>query len=116
MTYEPTIGSYDQDFIGNWYSNFKDFSFALVGQVVSFCDKTTKETDIKINDTELIQTTNLSQTITKNVNTASVTNIGQEENISLITVINFVEQTMATSKYGEQLKTQLDFSLTQQAM
>lgn len=94
----------------------KIFPSSQWDQVVSFCDKTTKETDIKINDTELIQTTNLSQTITKNVITASVTNIGQEENISLITVINFVEQTMTTSKYGEQLKTQLDFSLTQQAM
>ena len=114
LTYEPTIGNYDQDFIDNWYSDFKDFSLVLAGQVVSFCDKTTDEIAIKISDTELIQTTNLSQTITKNVNTASMTN-RQQENISLITIINLVEQTMTTlSKYGEQLKTQLDFSLTQQ--
>ena len=42
------------------------------------------------------QITTLSQAIPKNVNTASVTNRGQQENIDLIIVINFVEQTMAT--------------------
>ena len=61
--------------------------------------------------------TSLSQAISKNVNTASVTNRGQQENNDLITVINFVEETMtALSKCGEQLKAQLDFNLTQQAM
>ena len=63
---------------------------------------------------------NLSQAIPENVNTASVTNRGQQGNIGIITVINFVKQTMVKlSKYREQfeqLKTQLDFTLTQQVM
>ena len=51
----------------------------------------------------------------KNENTASVSHGGQQENVDLITVINFIQQTMKTlSNYGEQLKTQLDFNLTQQ--
>ena len=51
----------------------------------------------------------------KNENTASVCHGGQQENVQLITVINFTEQTMKTLwNYGEQLKTQLDFNLTQQ--
>ena len=48
-------------------------------------------------------------------NTASVSHGGQQENVLLITVINFIEQTMKTfSDYGERLKTQLDYNLTQQ--
>ena len=48
--------------------------------------------------------------------TSIVTNRGQQENIDLITVINFAEQAMTTlPKYGEQLKSQLDFNPTQQA-
>ena len=36
------------------------------------------------------------------------------ENINLFTVINFAEQTMETlANYGEQLKTQWDYSLIQ---
>ena len=51
----------------------------------------------------------------KNENTASVSYGGQRENVPLITVISFIEQTMITlSNYGEQLKTQLDFNITQQ--
>ena len=51
----------------------------------------------------------------KNENTTSVCHGGQQENVQLITVINFTEQTMKTLwNYGEQLKTQLDFNLTQQ--
>ena len=79
LTYEPTIGNYDQDFIDNWYSDFKYFFLVLAGQIDSFCDKTIDEIAIIINDTELIQTTNLLQTITKNVNTASVTNRGSKK-------------------------------------
>ena len=46
-----------------------------------------------------------------------MTNRGQQENIDLITVVNFVERIMTIlSKYGEQLQTQLDFNLTQQEM
>ena len=51
----------------------------------------------------------------KKDNTASVSHRGQQEHVELITVINFIEQTMKTlSNHGEQLKTQLDFNLTQQ--
>ena len=40
---------------------------------------------------------------------------GQEENIELINVMNFIEQTMTTlSSYGKSLKIQLDPNLTQQ--
>ena len=39
----------------------------------------------------------------KNENTASVSHGGQQENVELITVINFIEQNMKTlSNYGEQ--------------
>ena len=48
----------------------------------------------------------------KNEHTASLSHGGQQENAVLI---NFIEETMKTlSNYGEQLKTQLDFNLTQQ--
>ena len=58
-----------------------------------------------------------SKDISKNENTASALNRGQQENINLFTVINFVEQTMQNLlNYGEQLKPQLDFNLTQQGM
>ena len=51
----------------------------------------------------------------KNENTASLSQGGQQEYVELITVISFIEQTMKTlSNYLEQLKTQLDFNLTQQ--
>ena len=51
----------------------------------------------------------------KNQNTAPVSHRSQQENAQLITVINIKEQTMKTlSNYGEQLKTQLDYNLTQQ--
>ena len=50
----------------------------------------------------------------KNEFQASVSHGGQEENIELINVKNFAEQTMTTlSSYGKRLKTQLDFNLTQ---
>ena len=51
----------------------------------------------------------------KNQNTAPVSHRSQQEHVQLITVIIIIEQTMKTlSNYGEQLKTQLDFNLTQQ--
>ena len=51
----------------------------------------------------------------KNEFQASVSRGGQEENIELINLINFIEQTMTSlSSYGKRLKTQLDFNLTQQ--
>ena len=49
------------------------------------------------------------------MNLASTTSGGQIETVQLLTIINFVQDTMAIlSSYREQLKTQLDFSLTQQ--
>ena len=48
------------------------------------------------------------------MNLASTTSGGQIETVQLLTIINFVQDTMAIlSSYSEQLKTQLDFSLTQ---
>ena len=39
---------------------------------------------------------------------------GQQQNVEIISVINFIEQTMQTLKsFGEQLKIQLDTNLTQ---
>ena len=54
LTLEPTIGNYDQTFIDNWYSKLKDFSLNLMGDVVSFCDKTISETNNKIEQTETL--------------------------------------------------------------
>ena len=51
----------------------------------------------------------------KNENMACVSQGGQQEIVQLITVINFIEQTMKTfSNYGERLKTQLEYNLPQQ--
>ena len=59
--------------------------------------------------------TSKSRDISENENTASALNRSQQENIDLFAVINSLEQTMQTlSNYREQLKTQLDFNLTQQ--
>ena len=45
----------------------------------------------------------------ENGNAASATNRGQQENIDLLKVISFVEETMKTlSNCGEQLKMQFD--------
>ena len=52
LTLEPTIGNYDQRFIDNWYSKLKDFSLNLMEDVVSFRDKTIKETNTKMDQTE----------------------------------------------------------------
>ena len=51
VTLEPTTGNYDQSFIDSWYSKLKDFSLNLMDDVVSFCDKTIKETNTKIDQT-----------------------------------------------------------------
>ena len=54
-------------------------------------------------------------TNSKNMNLASTTSGSQNETVQLLTIINFIQDTMAIlSSYSEQLKTQLDFSLTQQ--
>ena len=61
--------------------------------------------------------TSKSRDISENENMASALNRSQQENIDLFAVINSVEQTMQTlSNCREQLKTQLDFNLTQQDM
>ena len=65
-------------------------------------------------ETKEIETSN-TRADSKNEFQASVSHRGQEENIELINVINFIEQTMATlSSYRKRLKTKLDFNLTQQ--
>ena len=52
---------------------------------------------------EKIVRKSLLQTISNKVNAASMTTRGQEENIDLITIVNFVEQALATlSKYRQQ--------------
>ena len=49
----------------------------------------------------------------KQGNAAPATNSGQQENIDLLKVISFVEETMKTLfDYEEQLKIELDFNLT----
>ena len=54
-----------------------------------------------LNTTET--STSKSKDISKNKNAASLLNRGQQENINLFTVINFVEQTIQTlTNYGEQ--------------
>ena len=51
----------------------------------------------------------------KNEIMASVFHGCEQENVELITVTSFIEKTMKTlANYGEQLKIQLDFNLTQQ--
>ena len=50
----------------------------------------------------------------KNFQTASIIDGGQQQNVEIISVISFIEQTMQTRKsFGEQLKIQLDTNLTQ---
>ena len=49
---EPAIGNYDQSFIDNWYSKPKDIFLDLMEDVASFCDKTIKEANIKIDQIE----------------------------------------------------------------
>ena len=72
-----------------------------------------------------VETTNINQTKinnppqqnSKNRNAVSATNGDQQENINILKVISFVAKTMKNlSNYGEQLKIQLDFNLTQQGM
>ena len=50
----------------------------------------------------------------KNFQTASIIDGGQQQNVEIISVISFIEQTMQTLKnFGEQLKIQLDTNFTQ---
>ena len=52
----------------------------------------------------------------KNKNATSATNRDQQKNIDLLKVISIEETMITLSNYGEQLKIQLDFNLTQQGM
>ena len=51
----------------------------------------------------------------KNFQTASIIDGGPEQNVEIISVVCFIEQTMQTlcKSFGEQLKIQLDTNLTQ---
>ena len=39
VTFEPAIGKRNQDFIDNWYSKLKEFSFILMKDIITFCEK-----------------------------------------------------------------------------
>ena len=52
LTLESTIGNYDQSFIDNWHSKLKDFYLNLMEDVFFSCDKTVKETNTKIDQTQ----------------------------------------------------------------
>ena len=54
ITLESTIGNFDQEFVGNWYTNLKKFSIVLMKQIVAYCDKTEMKTQKIINETETI--------------------------------------------------------------
>ena len=59
---------------------------------------------------------NPQQQNSKNKNATSATNRDQQKNIDLLKVISIEETMITLSNYGEQLKIQLDFNLTQQGM
>ena len=59
LTLEPTIGNFDQEFIDKWYSCLKEFSLTLMNHIVTFCDKTIKDTSDKTNQTDFILKTKL---------------------------------------------------------
>ena len=50
---EPTIGNYDQEFINNWYSILKEFSFILIKDIENLCGKTVEETTKNIDETQI---------------------------------------------------------------
>ena len=79
--------------------------------------KTARNITAETTNIDQAKISNPLQQNSKNGKAASATNRGQQENIDLLKVINFVEETMKTlSIYGEQLKMQLDFNFTQQRM
>ena len=49
---EQTIGKYDQEFIDNWFSKLKDYSFDLMKDIIKFCDKTIAETKSALQNKE----------------------------------------------------------------
>ena len=50
---EPTIGNDDQEFINNWYSILKEFSFNLIKDIENLCGKTVEETTKNIDETQI---------------------------------------------------------------
>ena len=55
LVLESSIGNYDQEFTDTWYAKLKSFSFTLMKNIVSYCDKTIAQTkqNIRQNDTDL---------------------------------------------------------------
>ena len=49
---EPTIGNYDQEFLDKWYARLDNFSIILMKEIVEFCNKTIKESNDTIKETE----------------------------------------------------------------
>ena len=57
---EPTIGSYDQNFLDNWYSKLKQVPLSLMKDI-QFCDKTIGATTTEISFTESLLKSNTNQ-------------------------------------------------------
>ena len=49
---EHTIGDYNQEFVDIWNAKSKSFSFALMKDISSYCDKTIVQTKQNIRETE----------------------------------------------------------------
>ena len=58
---EPTIGNHDQNFLDNWYSKLKRFSFSPMKDIVEFCDKTIAATTTEISTKESLLKSNTNQ-------------------------------------------------------
>ena len=79
--------------------------------------KTTQNVTTETTNLDQTKMNNSPQQNSKNGKAAPATNSEKQENIDLLKVISFAEEIMKTlSIYGERLKIQLDFSLTQQGM
>ena len=70
LTLEPTIGNFDQEFIDKWCYSLKEFSLTLMSHVATFCDKTIKETNDKIDQTDSILKTKLEKAEYKEIQKA----------------------------------------------
>ena len=62
LTFEPTVGNFDQEFIDNWYSSLKKFSVTLMVLIVTFHDKAIKKTNDKTDQTDSILKPTLEKT------------------------------------------------------
>ena len=45
LEFEPTIGNHDQEFLDNCFSKLNEFSFTLMKDIVTFCDKAIGKTN-----------------------------------------------------------------------